>query len=82
MVKVRIIGGLGNQMFQYAAAKSLATKLNTDVSADVSAFNSYELHGFGLDKLNCICHFDTKNKFFLRLILFFLYKQIFQELRL
>lgn len=60
MVKVKIIGGLGNQMFQYAAAKSLAVKNETEVSANISAFSSYEVHPLRLDKLSCNCKFDTK----------------------
>lgn len=58
MIKIKIIGGLGNQMFQYAAAKSLAVKNNTQVSANVSVFQSYNIHPLRLDKLSCNCTFD------------------------
>lgn len=34
------MGGLGNQMFQYAAAKSLAIKNNTDLYLDLSFLNT------------------------------------------
>lgn len=40
MIITRIIGGLGNQMFQYAAGKSLATHLNTDFKIDISAYKN------------------------------------------
>ncbi|MDO5522637.1 MAG: alpha-1,2-fucosyltransferase [Bacteroidia bacterium] len=36
MIIVRLKGGLGNQMFQYAAAKQLAEKLNTSLKLDIS----------------------------------------------
>lgn len=44
MVVVRIIGGLGNQMFQYAYAKSIENK-GLEVRLDLSGFNKYKLHG-------------------------------------
>ncbi len=60
MIKVRIIGGLGNQMFQYAAAKSLAIRNNSKVSANVSAFSDYKTHPLRINELNCDCEFDYK----------------------
>ena len=49
MIIVKIIGGLGNQMFQYAYAKKLDT-LGFEVKIDTSAFIHYNLHsGYGLD---------------------------------
>ncbi len=44
MIIVKIIGGLGNQMFQYAYAQALEQK-GYDVKIDVSAFETYRLHG-------------------------------------
>ena len=44
MIIVRIVGGLGNQMFQYAYAKSLQQK-GFDVQIDISKFKTYKLHG-------------------------------------
>lgn len=50
MVIVRIVGGLGNQMFQYAYAKSLQQK-GYAVKIDISKFRNYKLHGgYQLDK--------------------------------
>ncbi len=37
MIVVKLIGGLGNQMFQYAAGRSLADVLETELFVDVSA---------------------------------------------
>ncbi|PQJ73964.1 alpha-1,2-fucosyltransferase [Polaribacter gangjinensis] len=44
MIVVRILGGLGNQLFQYAYAKSLASK-GYQVKIDISSFKNYKLHG-------------------------------------
>ena len=50
MIIVKIIGGLGNQMFQYAYAKSLQHS-EYEVKLDISAFNKYRLHGgYQLDR--------------------------------
>ncbi len=51
MVIVRIIGGLGNQMFQYAFYRYLQ-KQGLYVKADITDFKSYKLHnGFELNKV-------------------------------
>lgn len=52
MVIVRIVGGLGNQMFQYAYAKALQQN-GFEVQLDLSKFKTYKLHGgYHLDKFN------------------------------
>lgn len=51
-ITIRVIGGLGNQMFQYAAGLSLARHLNTDLVVDASDFNYYALRPFLLDNFN------------------------------
>lgn len=49
MVISQLIGGLGNQMFQYAAARSIALAHGTPLSLDISGFKNYGLHqGFEL----------------------------------
>jgi hypothetical protein len=53
MVIVQGVGGLGNQLFKYAAAKRLAYDLNTDVKIDLSIYeNKNLLRIFKLDKFN------------------------------
>jgi len=52
MITVKIIGGLGNQMFQYALGKCLALKHNTDLKLDLSGFENYKAWKFELDNLN------------------------------
>ncbi len=55
MIVVKLMGGLGNQMFQYAAARQLADLRGTELTLDLSAFErpprgqtarSYELDCF------------------------------------
>lgn len=49
---VRIIGGLGNQMFQYAFMKALKEEMpNEQILADTSYFKGYKLHN-GLELEN------------------------------
>ena len=62
MIIVKIIGGLGNQMFQYAYAKALQQK-GYEVKIDISAFETYKLHGgFQLDKYNIDLEISTKEE--------------------
>jgi hypothetical protein len=44
MIIVRVLGGLGNQMFQYAYAKALEMS-GFNVKLDLSSFKNYKLHG-------------------------------------
>jgi hypothetical protein len=53
MVITKITGGLGNQMFQYAIAKSIALKKNDTFKLDISAYETYKLHnGYRLNIFN------------------------------
>lgn len=52
MVTVRIKGGLGNQLFQYAAGYALAKRLNQPMQMDISFFPEQTLRGFKLAQLN------------------------------
>lgn len=51
MIKVCLLGGLGNQMFQYAAAKALALRHGVEVALDLSGFTSDPQRTFLLDRL-------------------------------
>lgn len=52
MLIARFAGGLGNQMFQYAAAYACASRLGVDMVADVSAYDICEMHqGFELIRI-------------------------------
>tara|TARA_Y100000385_G_C13068685_1_gene627938 strand:+ start:632 stop:1495 length:864 start_codon:yes stop_codon:yes gene_type:complete len=51
MVIVKFIGGLGNQMFQYAFYRFLESH-NIEVSADISDYKTYNLHnGFEIEEI-------------------------------
>ena len=52
MIITKIIGGLGNQMFQYALGKNLAERNNMELKLDISDFADYEWHNYSLKSLN------------------------------
>lgn len=52
MIIVRLYGGLGNQMFQYALGRSLALRNDTELKLDISDFENYKLHKYCLDVFN------------------------------
>ncbi|NOT17933.1 MAG: alpha-1,2-fucosyltransferase [Sulfuriferula sp.] len=62
MVISNLIGGLGNQMFQYAAGKALSLEHGVDLRLDISEFANYELHqGFELERVfNCKTEIATE----------------------
>ena len=58
MVIVKLQGGLGNQMFQYAAGKAIAVRNNCQLGLDITDYQNklsditprnYELHHFHVD---------------------------------
>lgn len=49
MIIVKITGGLGNQLFQYAAGKRLASARNTELRLDTTGFETYKLHEYSLN---------------------------------
>lgn len=51
MITVSLIGGLGNQMFQYAAGKALAERHGVGLALDLSGFRNYALRSFLLDRM-------------------------------
>lgn len=52
MIIVKLAGGLGNQLFQYAIGYNLAYKNNTGLLLDISAFNSCKLRNYELSVFN------------------------------
>lgn len=52
MIIIRIQGGLGNQLFQYAAAKCLAEKLDTSCKLDVSSLNQKQSRQLELNQFS------------------------------
>lgn len=51
MIIVKILGGLGNQLFQYAAGRCVAHRLGLPLALDVSGFEAYGLRRFELRDL-------------------------------
>ena len=51
MIRVSLFGGLGNQMFQYAAGKALAKRHGVELALDLSGFRVDRLRSFMLNTL-------------------------------
>ena len=52
MIISKITGGLGNQMFQYAIAKSIAIKSNNTFKLDITTYETYKLFDYRLNIFN------------------------------
>jgi hypothetical protein len=52
LIIVKLIGGLGNQMFQYAAARALALRRGAQLLLDITGFENYPKRKY------CLHHFD------------------------
>lgn len=61
-VIVKLIGGLGNQMFQYATALSFSMKKSAELLIDKSSFESYKLHNFSLSNLAISASFANEKQ--------------------
>lgn len=52
MIIVNLIGGLGNQMFQYATGRALALRTDVPLLLDTSSFRNYDLRCYELGELS------------------------------
>src|SRR3989338_8295132 len=52
MIIVKLKGGLGNQLFQYALGRSLAQIHRSEFKMDISLFETYECHAYSLKPFN------------------------------
>lgn len=52
VIVTKLVGGLCNQMFQYAVARSLSVKNNCTCYVDISEFKIYGVHPYSLNKFN------------------------------
>lgn len=53
MIISKVRGGVGNQLFQWAAGYALAQKFNTELLLDLSVYDRNKTRNFELDKLGC-----------------------------
>jgi hypothetical protein len=67
MILLRMTGGLGNQLFQYAFGKSLATRFKTKLALDLSWYTNAD-RTFELDKFNVNYDLKITNRHTARLI--------------
>jgi len=61
-VIVRLKGGLGNQLFQFAIGKQLSILNNCKLKLDISSYNHYTLHDYGLNHFNIAENIATKSE--------------------
>lgn len=54
MIITQLIGGLGNQLFQYAVARRIAHFKNCQIKLDLSGFRNYNLRTYRLSYFNII----------------------------
>ena len=52
LIITRLIGGLGNQLFQYSAGLALSKRLSMTLLIDISGFKKYNLHKYSLHHFN------------------------------
>lgn len=54
MIVTRLLGGLGNQMFQYALGRALSARHSTVLKLDTTAFEAYRLRTYALRHFNIV----------------------------
>lgn len=65
MIIVKLAGGLGNQLFQYAFARSVSSRLKTDFRLDNNPLNTYyKFHKYSLHHFNIKEQFAKDSDFF------------------
>lgn len=62
MIITKLYGGLGNQLFQYAAGRSLAKRLGVELKMDIFFFQRQSLRKYDLGAFNIIENFATKEE--------------------
>lgn len=62
MILTRLIGGLGNQMFQYAAGKRLSELHDTELKLDISPLLTGYNREYSLDEFNIRAEVATSNE--------------------
>jgi hypothetical protein len=59
MIIVQLLGGLGNQLFQYATARRLSYRLQTELKLDITPFETYKLHKYSLQHFAIVANFAS-----------------------
>ncbi|MEK9185507.1 MAG: hypothetical protein AAB863_01905, partial [Patescibacteria group bacterium] len=67
MIKLKLRGGVGNQMFQYAFGKSLAIRRDEKLILDLSDYGLSN-RTFSLDSLNIKNDFKLENRLISKLL--------------
>jgi hypothetical protein len=62
MIITRIIGGIGNQMFQYAAGRALAEQHNVELKLDTRDYRFYTFRNFELNNFNIIAEMASDDE--------------------
>lgn len=62
MIIVDLLGGLGNQLFQYAAGRYLAELHQVDFKINTLKFETYKLHKYSLQHFNISASVATKEE--------------------
>jgi len=62
MIIVNLIGGLGNQMFQYACGRAVAEHTGQKLKLDITGFKDYKLRKYSLDCFNISAEFATEKE--------------------
>jgi len=65
MVIVQLLGGIGNQMFQYAAARRLAFINKVELKLDITSFKDYKSRKYDLGCFNIVENFATEKEIYL-----------------
>ncbi|MGN6800607.1 MAG: alpha-1,2-fucosyltransferase [Ginsengibacter sp.] len=55
MITVKLSGGLGNQLFQYATGRALAYRNNSELYLDISGFSKDKLRSYSLGAFDLRC---------------------------
>jgi hypothetical protein len=62
MIIIQLIGGLGNQMFQYALGRSLSLKRHVPFALDISPFVTYRLRTYRLSFFTISGHIASQDQ--------------------